>query len=393
MPANFTGTLNTNEFYNGLFNAYRLINTVADGLDGLDDSLANKYRSDGGMYADKAVWTDMDVLMSRVWDPTDTNILAPEMVVAPVQQEIVIDQKRQVGLYTESYLSKRAWLQPEAFDSFSSVVESQVSKTKRVYDQRLVDVFIGTTASSVGSQSQSCDITTAVGAATGEEANRLEAQAIAKSVADIFVELGDSTRLYNDYQFLKAFNDGDFDIIWNSAYYNKILYTDLPTIYHKDELIKKGRVLPARYFGTAVASSTTADGKTHRATQEYKIRTKNGAYDATGTVIVNVFPGDLLPSGTPIVAPATAETTGSGNFTINGRTQTVTYYSTVHAYADNAKIILKIVHKNGVKYLSSFETSTEFFNPKNLSQNRWLTYVFANPDYLRSYPFVTLTAI
>ena len=98
MPANFTGTLNTNEFYNGLFNAYRLINTVADGLDGLDDSLANKYRSDGGMYADKAVWTDMDVLMSRVWDPTDTNILAPEMVVAPVQQEIVIDQKRQVGL-------------------------------------------------------------------------------------------------------------------------------------------------------------------------------------------------------------------------------------------------------------------------------------------------------
>ena len=393
MPANFSGTLNTNEFYNGLFNAYRLINTVADGLDGLDDSLANKYRADGGMYADKAVWTDMDVLMSRVWDPNDTNILAPEMVVAPVQQEIVIDKMRQIGLYTDKYLSKRAWMDPAVFDAFSSVVESQVSKTKRVYDQRLVDVFIGTTASSVGSQSQDCDITTAVGTAKGEEANRLEAQAIAKSVADIFVELGDSTRLYNDYQFLKAFNDGDFDIIWNSKFYNKILYTDLPTIYHKDELIKKGRVLPARYFGTAVASSTTANGTTHRAAQEYKIRTTAGAYSATGTVITNVFPGDLLPAGTPIVAPGTEETTGSGNFTINGRTQNVTYYSAVHAYTEDANIILKIVHKNGVKYLSSFETSTEFFNPKNLSQNRWLTYVFADPDYLRSYPFVTLTAI
>ena len=34
--AQFTGTLNVNEFYNSLFNAYRLITTFADGLDGLD---------------------------------------------------------------------------------------------------------------------------------------------------------------------------------------------------------------------------------------------------------------------------------------------------------------------------------------------------------------------
>jgi hypothetical protein len=394
MPAAFSGTLKTNEFYNALFNAYRLITTFADGLDALDDSLANKFRSDGGMYQDKSVFTDMDVLMSRDWDPSDTNVLAPELTVAPAQQEIVVNKKRQIGLYSEAYLSRRAWLEPSVFDAFNSVVQAQVGNTKKLYEQRLVDVFVGTTVSSVGKQSVNVDVTTAVGSATGEEANRLEAQAIAKAYADVMVDVKDSTRDYNDYGFVKAYDEGDMEIVWNALYYNKILYTDLPTIYHKDNLLKSGRVLPAHYFGAPVTSSTTADGSTHRALQEYKIRVNSsGVYSASGTVLKNVFPGDLLPSGTPIVAPSTGVTTASWTTTYNGRSYTFTVYSTVHAYAVSANVIAKVIHKNGVRYLSSFETSTEFWNPKNLTTNRYLTWMFANPEYLKNYPFITLNKI
>ena len=393
MAVQFTGTLNTNEFYAGLFNAYRLITTFSDGLDALDDSLANRFRSDGGMYHDKSVFTDMDVLMSREWDPSDTNVLAPELTVEPAQEEIEVNQKRQIGLYSEKYLSRRAWLESSAFDAFNSVVQSQVGNTKKLYEQRLVDVFIGTESTSVGQQAQSIDVTTAVGAATGEEANRLAAQAIATGMANIMTQVKDSTRDFNDHEFIKAFNESDLMIIWNAEHYNKILYTDLPTIYHKEELLKNGRVLPARYFGSATAAGT-ANGTTDRAYGEYKIRTDaSGNYDASGTYLKNVFPGDILPSGTPIVAHTTALTTAAWTTTYNNRVYTFTVYSTVHAYTEDSTIICKIIHKNGVRYLSSFETSTEFWNPKSLSTNRYLTWMYAKPVHLASYPFITVSQI
>jgi hypothetical protein len=192
---------------------------------------------------------------------------------------------------------------------------------------------------------------------------------------------------------MDAFSKDKFEIIWNADFYNKILKKDLPTIFHKDELIEKGIVLSPRYFGDIVGSSTTANGTTHRALEEYKIRVDaGGAYDAAGTAIKNIFPGDLLPSGTPIVAPSTAETTGSGSFTIDGRSYTLTYYSTVHAYAVSAKKICKIVHKDAVKYLSSWTTETEFWNPKALTPNRYETWCFADPDRLSHLPFVSVNA-
>lgn len=390
--AAFTGTLNTNEFYNSLFNAYRLIEVFADGLEALDDSLADRFRADGGMYQDKSVFTDMDVLWSRVWDPTDTNVLAPEMTAAPVQQEIVLDQKRQIGLYTDQYLSKRAWMDPYVFDGFNSVVQAQVGNTRKLYEQRMVDTYIGTTSTAVGNQTVSVNISAAVGTATGQEANGLQATAIAAAIADTFVAMADSSRDYNDYGFMKAYARGDFMIVWNAEWYNKIRYIDLPTIYHIDDLLENGRVLPAKYFGAAAAAGT-ADGSTHRAMQEYSIRTTAaGAYNASGTTIAHVFPGDLLPSGTPIVAATATETYTSYAATVNGRSLTINVATGVHAYTEDANIICKIIHTNGIRYLSSFETETEFFNPKNLSSNRYLTWMFAKPQYLYNYPLVTLTA-
>ena len=383
--AAFTGRLNTNEFYNSIYNMLRLAYIYADNLSGLDDSLAKKYRADGGMYHDKSVYTDMDVLYSRVWDPNDANVLAPEAVVAPKQQEIVVNKFRQIGLYTDEYLSKRAWQDASTYDTFRAVVQKQVSETKKVYEQKLVDVYVGTAARA--SNNRMLELPTVAG--DDEATNRLQAQAIAKAIGDVFVDMKDSTTNFNANRFVKSFNESDFDIIWNAKFYNKILYTDLPTIFHKDNLLKSGKVLASHYFGNP-ASTGTADGNTHCAGDEYFIPVDNtGKYaaPASATGVKHVFPGDLLPNGTPL---GFAANYADKTTTVNGVSRTISVCTQAVAYKISDKIICKIVHKDAIKYLSSFETGTEFWNPKNLTTNRYLTWAYADPETLDGYPVVTV---
>lgn len=372
--AAFSGSLNTNEFYNGLFNAYKLITTFADGLDGLDNTLANKFKMDGGAYHDKSVFTAMDVLTSRVWDPTDTNVLATEQKVKPVQQEIVVNQKRQIGLTTDQYLSKRAWMEPSAFESFNSVVQAQVGNTRKLYEQRLVDVAVGTMEAAMpsGKGSEQAQTVT-IGAGDAED---LKVRKIGKKIADILVNVKDSTRDFNDYGFMQAYDKESMMIVWNAAYLNEFNYVDLPVIYHKEGIIDfVGDQLPGKYFGRAIKETDIGSGK---------VIGTNGAYDSTkGTLRlakelvyndVHYFPGDKL------------STSGSYIGVVGGLDAT-------DVYLEDSKIICKIMHKDSIKFLSGFETSTEFFNAKNLSTNRYLTWMYANPDYLRNYPLITLREV
>lgn len=392
MATKFNGRLNTNEFYNSIYNAARLYMIYADNLKGMDKkNLAEKYRADGGMYNDQSVFTDMDVLYSRIWDPNDTNVLAPEAVVKPVQEKITVNQFRQIGIYTDEYLSKRAWMDPNTYDEFRSVVQKQSAETKRVYEQRLVDVFVGVEPSAA-SQTITLTLPTDTDA---EKQNRLQAQAIAKKIGDLFVELKDTTNNFNVNGFIKSFDKGDIDIIWNSDYYNQIRYVDLPTIFHKEDLLENGIVLPARYFGTrkTITGDAHADGTDkYRAEMEAFIPVDaTGKYSANGTNVVHVFPGDVLPNLTPISSEGTADYF-TKEFTVNGVKRTIQYYTDVRAYQVDPKIICKLVHKDAVKYMSSFETATEFWNPKNLTTNRYLTWAYAKPQLLNGYPFITLVA-
>lgn len=388
--AAFNGQMNSNEFYNALFNAYRLYYMYSDNLLGLDDSLASRYRADGGMYHDQNVFTDMDVLYSRVWDPNDTNVLAPEAVVAPKQQKITTDKFRQIGLYTDEYLSKRAWMDPTNYDQFRSVVQKQVSETRRVFEQKLVDTFVGVIQNG-GAQDRTLELP--VVADDAESQNRLQAQTIAKEIGDVLVKMKDTSNLYNKNGFLKSFNSDDFDVVWNAEYYNKVLYTDLPTIFHKENLLKEGKVLDSHYFGTATLGSTaTANGTTVRARREYFIPVDaSGAYAAAGPNVTHVFPGDLLPNKTPINATG-VDTFTNITATINGRSRTVAACTSAFAYITNTKVICKIIHKDAIKYLSSFETGSEFWNPKNLTTNRYLTWAYAEPETLDGYPLITIVS-
>lgn len=392
----FSGSLNTNEFYDSLYNAYRLAMTYANNLSGLDSTLADRYRADGGMYADQVVYTDLDVAYSQEWDPTDTNVLEPEYKVAPQQEKITVNQMRQIGLYTDEYLSKRAWMDASSYDGFRSVVQKQVIETKRVYEQKLVDTYAG----SLYQTNVELPLPTDTNA---EAQNRLRATAIAKEIGNLMVDLKDSTRNYNTYGFMKSFDESDFDIIWNADYFNEIRYTDLPTIFHTENLIKNGHVLPSHYFGVERGSSETiATAGGFMAADEYFIPVgEDGKYAApdTATKAVHVFPGDILPEGTLILQHNSFNTPIAyvkKSVTISGMgknpiTATVKLAKHARCFKVQPKIICKVVHKDAIKYLSSFETQTEFWNPKNLSTNRYLTWAFAFPDNLRGYPCISIT--
>ncbi len=387
--ASFTGSLNTNEFYNSIYNMLRLMYVYADNLAGLDDSLASKYRTDGGMYNDQSIYTDMNIIYSRVWDPDDTNVLAPEAVVKPVQQTITTDKFRQIGLYTDEYLSKRAWMDAAKYDEFRAVVQKQVSDTKKVFEQKLVDTYVGGIQNG-GAQDVTLTLPTD---ADAEAQNRLQAQAIATKIGDLFVDLKDSNEKYNKNGFTKSFKMEDFDIVWNSSYYNKMLFTDLTTIFHNENLLKQGHITPSRYFNTfALGSTTTADGTTVISRREYFIPVgANGKYAAAGPNVAHVFPGDLLPADTPINSTG-SDTFASITTTINGKTRTVKAATSAFAAKLQPKVICKLIHKDAIKYMSSFETGTEFWNPKNLTTNRYLTWAYAEPETLDGYPIITIIA-
>ena len=391
MPTKFSGTLNTNEFYDRLFNAYRFMATLADELDGLDTSLANRFKFDGGAYNEKTVVSSMDILHSYDTDLTDTNVLAPGEKVTPQQQELVVDKIRQIALYTDQYLTKRAWMTPEAFESFNTVVQSEINKTKNVYEQRLVDVFIGTTeaamvnpytsASAGLGQSQEVSI-------NASDSEDLRVRKVGKKIANILVDLQDSTRDFNDYGNMQSYKKDDLMIVWNADYLNEFNYVDLPVIFHKDGIINfVGEKKPGKYFGKKITASNYSSYSAETPTAGKPIDSDTGAYTPgvnhangilrstiaqdviVGGTTYKLLPNDELPSGAIVYASSEIK---------------------IPCYIEDPTIICKIFHKDGVKFPTGFETSTEFFNAKNLSTNRYLTWMFGYPQYLMDRPFITL---
>ena len=61
-------------------------------------------------------------------------------------------------------------------------------------------------------------------------------------------------------------------------------------------------------------------------------------------------------------------------------------------YTPNDKVICKIIHKDAIKMMSGFETSTEFFNPRSLTQNNYLIFGYSDPknSRLKEFPFITV---
>ena len=365
MPKAFSGILNINEWFNSMYNSYLLVKTIADGLSGMDNGLASEFKADSDLYHDKFVYTDVNVLDLRDFDPTDTNVLAPEQKGEVKQQEIVINEAKQVGFTAGNWLEKRAWQDAGSYGRFESVLDAQVGETRRLYEHLMVKAAIGTMESSIGKQQRTVTLPTVEGDV--EATNRLQGQTVAEDLANLFVEMEDPSTEYTDNGYWKSYKPSDFVVIWNAQFKNKILKIDMPTIFDNSGLKSdfEGRVLPAKWFGKENGVSVTTTGASNTtiyALEEMDIQDTNGNK-------YHVKPGVLLPAKVTLVESGAIK---------------------VPSYTVDPSIIYKVIHKEGVKYLTTIETSTEFFNSKNLTRNRYLTFAFAKPEYLMGYPIVTV---
>lgn len=397
----FSPSLSVNAWDSGLYNAYKIMGTK-DNLDDLDMGLVSAITEEGGKFQDKNQYSFINVVSTRDWDPTDTNVLAFEERPEVKQQEIKVKNKRQVAITKSFFLDKQAWGSPDAYAQYIGLVDSQVSKAKKVYDQKFVNVGVGTLESNVGAQQQTVKLYATADADTAkdiEAKNRMNAQLIAEKVTHIKNLLRDPNSDFNDLGFLDSFGDAKMTVIWNEEFLNSIHMLDLPTTYNDKYFDFNGRQMLAKYLASGTSAAGTADGTTHRAYNEYKIPVKaNGEYVAAASAVkyVVVRPGDLLPKGTPIVAKDTEESTATfatsykiWNKTVN---LNVTVYESVHAYQPNAKIICKILSLDALKYISSFQSDGNFLNYKSCTENMYSTFLFSDVEYLGGYPLVTLKA-
>lgn len=375
-PVNYAGKLNANEIFASIFNMIISQQVFADNIKDTKSSLVDAARVDGSMYGDTKLYYATDVLRSYAWggDAEAANLLALDRPEDPQCQAITLDVFRQIRLTVDNYLTKRAWSTEGAFSEFNSVMLGWIRDTKKVYDSTTYNAFIGTYETAEGKQDQTVTLPTV--ADDKEAENRLQAQAIATKVADILVDLEDVSRDYNDYENLRSYSSDDFRYVWNAAWVNKIRKLDLPTIFHDDFMDKFAEyTLPARYFGDIVVKGTavTSDGTSYRSLVEQDV-TLVEDYTFKGKTIsagqkVHLFAGDLIPNK---VALASASAV------------------LVPSYKENSNIILKIVHKDAVPYMSSFEAGTSFFNPRSLTENHYLTFGHNTITALHDKPFITL---
>ena len=387
-------TLTANEIYNTLADMIISQEVFADNL-GKHQTLVDKARVDGTLYGDTKLYYATDVLKSHDWlnDAEAPYLLALDRPQDPVVQAIKLDKFRQIRLSVDNYLTKRSWSTEGAFASFNGVMLGWMRETKRIYEGTLYNTFIGTTASSVGAQTRTVDLTTATSGLTGVEKAQMTAMVIAQDLANLLVEMGDYSRDFNDYGFLRSYANESIKVIWNQNFVTQLRKVDTPTIYNREGLVDKldEDVLPARYFGTVITSANVASYSAATPTTGKPIDSDDntyvpGANHANGCIrslieadvtvsgtAYHVFPGDEIPAGATIAA-------SSANF----------LYGEV--YIEQADIMYKVL----VKFpplMSSFEVGSTFWNPRALVENHYLTWGYNTLQYFKNYPFITVKAV
>lgn len=363
-PANWNGQLRINSVYAAIFNMIISQQVFSDDIAGTYGDLVDMMRVDGSLYGDTKLFYATRILSSRPWggDLEAANLLNVYRAESPDVQAITIDTYRQICLSTDAYLTKQAWQSEGAFAEFNSVILGQIRNTKRVYDSTMFNSYVGTTKTAEGRQT--IEITMPVEADNTEATNRLRAQTIANVLANLFVDLKDVTRDFNDYGNIRSYRPEDLIVVWNSSFVNEITKFDLPTMFHNEGLIEKfgEHILPSRFFGNVVGTEGTATASGANITIRSLVE---GDFEGTDGTF-HIFPGELIPAGAT--------------------------YNQAEAYEEDPTVICKVMHKRSIPFMSAFTVSSSFYNPKALLETNYLTWGYNKPQYLHNYPFITLIA-
>ena len=390
MPT-FTGQLNPNKIFAALFNMIISQQIFADNL-GKTNRLVDRAKEDGTLYGDVKLYYSSDVLASYPWgaDSESGQLLQTYRPKAPKIQSITMNVFRQIPITIDNYLSKQAWSDSYSFSQFNSVMLGWLGDTKKVYEGTTYDAFIGTAHGTTSGQNLELDLTTITSGLTGIEKRQMEGLEIGDFLANLMVDMGDYLRKYNDYGHLRSYNMDQIDVIWNSKYLNKIQKVQLPTIFHKDDVVAKinNDYLTPRFFGTIITSTNIGTYSASTPTTGKPINSGTGAYtpgtnNANGTVrtlgevqltvsgtAYHLFAGDEIPTGATVKA--------NGDFEPGS------------VYIEDANVMCKVLVKLP-PYMSAFSVETSFFNAKALNENHYLTFGHNTLEYLQNYPLITIS--
>lgn len=355
----YNGQLNANEIYPLLYNMI-ISQEIFPSRIKRGDDLVDRAKVDGSLFGDTKLYYSVDVLRSKEWtgDKEAADLLAVDRAKDPEVQAITLDKFRMVNLTLDNYLSKRAWSDEGTFGSFNDVLGAQLALTKYVYETTNYNAYFGTTKI----DGQTFEVDTSAYGSTLED----EVKAVGNALANVVDKMTTSATAFNQYGHRTKFSKSDLTIVWNTAWLNKFRKVDLPSIFHKDNIIDadiKQTSLNAIYWGAVdtEATSVPADG-TYRALYEF--------YDADAKK--DYFAGDVVPGGTSVTA---------GSIYLSDCADSDTLI-------DSDSIATIIVRYP--PYMSAFEVGTSFFNPRSLTDNRYLIWGENSLENLEGYPFVTL---
>lgn len=365
-------TLNQNKVLTSLYNMIISQEVFADNVS-LKGSLVEKFRIDGTLYGDTKLFISTDINTVRDFPVINETVLTKKQPNEPNTQAVVIDTFKQTAITVDGVKLKQAFASADIYGAFVSVVISWLRVAYKVLNVTLINTFVGTVDTSAVSGEVEVEIPEkpTTGIVELQAFNSYLGELVGQKIGDVVVDLEDALRTYNELGYLRAYNVGDFIIVWNKAVSNLIKHVSLPKIFHKGDVIDTSKMedftINDRYFGNVVVGVAAADGLTHRTTKDRIVTVgSDGKYAVNGTE-KQFFPADILPKDTPLE---------DGD-----------------VYVEDKTIICKIIHKRAIPFMSAMLVASEFYNPKDLDRTHYLTWGYSKPEYLKEFPIVKLVLV
>lgn len=376
MPAVITGInpLNANKILTALYNMVISQEVFGSNIKGTYSQLVDRAKVDGTLYGDQKWFYATDALASYEFNMDSVeqlNVLKTHRPKSPEVQNIVIDRFRQIALTLDDYLSKQAWGKEGVFSQFNSVMMSWIADTRRIIDSTTYNTFIGTNETNIGKQKRTIPLVP----------DQNDALTIALDLANLLTEIKDVSRDFNDYGFIRSYDESDLIVVFNAQYWNSLKKVDMPVVFHNEGLLDEFEKinLPARYFGKIVDENNHSPFTVPQdAPQPYRTTIELDVERAGEKI--HLFPADEVKFGDKFCdLDPESETFGE-------------YVGSIYedeVYTEDNKIAYKVIHKRSVPYMSAFSVNTSFFNPKNLSTNYYATFGRNSLEHLKNFPFIT----
>lgn len=374
-------TLNANELNASLFNqiiSQELFSRIDEG-----GSLVDKARVDGTLFGDTKTYFACDAIHTKpfVQDSEDMlNLLAVKRNKSVQTQAIKLDVFRIAETTTDVLMSKRAWSTEGAFADYNSLLNKMVPTSKYLHDCTTYDTFIGTLCKGTEGKQNPAGLDLIEGK-VGRQ--------IACFLADVMADMIHPSRKYNEYKHITKFSMKDIDIVWNSKWVNKIEKIDLPVIFHKEGIMDKfaDDQVHESYWGnvkTLDSISAATPDETH------PVKKSGGHYTYEPAVGNTVVLRPIEEVSIPCTDGTTYADFFAGEEIENPEGKVLNlddFNNKLYVQDDNyiCKLFVKIP-----PYMSACELSSEFYNPKNHSTNRYLVFGRNSLEAFKAYPCVTV---